>query len=1185
MKKTLLLLALAIVSLCASAQWVRPEVKTTDMVVGEEFYLYNAEAGAFLRGIGSGAPYWGTRAGVQTSDPYLVKINPAIADNVTNPGACDWLDTDDGETYILQMNKGGKWDEIWYGVEDFATIWIDRTNNADANVNCFYNVKKNANGTYAISISPKATTLKDPDAIADIESQGRSVVVRGGEKLGVNTADLVTYIEGANGEISYDWSFVSQEDFENIDFEGIDRYNAAMTLNARIQSAKAEYPEVDFSAAQAVYDNTASTLEELKAGLNAVETAILEWKAQQASPENPKDMTNVIVNPNFDGKQYTGWSGSSWGKGGAEDECAERYNMNFDTYQDLKGLPNGIYKVLVNAMYRAGGIEDDWDSKDDPSKSYAKLYTKSGDDELTVNVTRMSAGATEDGSFSISGTTNANGLYVPNTMQDFVRWEENMPDAFLNTIYAPVENGELRIGMKKETQINTNWVICDTWRLMYYGNSLESYKYWYNDLKQQINADMQAQITEDTPYYKPGRQQYLDYIAKADAATTKEEVKEAALGLSEVAKGALASIPAYAALQEKMDKINTTLSETSLNGLIEIFADLMNADSEDASNDAIEALKDAGVSEEMLVDVAPMVLVATSGDAYVEGLSCCKTAEEVEAYATKLQELYSYCISESLQPGDNCDDMLVNPTFSDGFNGWTNAGGNIYKSTNGAVNNVEVFQGVVDCYQIVEGVQDGIYSISCQAFERPAGNGSYDGTEATNVYIYMNDFKTPVMNIVADALPEDQAIDHENCQTTGSNGETVGTWPCDYLTEAGLVPNSMEGASYAFKAGRYTQTVYGIVEGGKMKIGITSNGKAIPEWILWANFHFTYEGITEESTEALGESYVETAKAYIAAHSSEMSAPAIEAIENAIKAVEDAEDAQERYDAIIALNKAVNDGDANIAAYAEFIAASDAMENAAEEAEEPSDETMAKYYALSGTDGSGMTTEELKETAKKMNDVTTEFKLPAGWKDASADNPVDFTALVVNPSFEEGNLTGWTPVFASGDTGVKEISNPTYTVNNADGSYVFNTWNGSAPADGFGVNQKISGLPAGTYAITALIASDAGNTISVTANDESTDTQLETPKEEGVDATVVVVLAEGEDLVIGTKSATWYKCDNFRLTYYGTDAPTGIEEIATSSSAATAGIYTISGAKVSSLQKGINIVKMADGKVKKILIK
>jgi hypothetical protein len=59
--------------------------------------------------------------------------------------------------------------------------------------------------------------------------------------------------------------------------------------------------------------------------------------------------------------------------------------------------------------------------------------------------------------------------------------------------------------------------------------------------------------------------------------------------------------------------------------------------------------------------------------------------------------------------------------------------------------------------------------------------------------------------------------------------------------------------------------------------------------------------------------------------------------------------------------------------------------------------------------------------------------------DPTNDTYFDFTYMIVNPSFETGDTNGWT-TSNGGDTGAKLNSNGTYTINGADGEFVYNTW-------------------------------------------------------------------------------------------------------------------------------------------------
>ena len=198
--------------------------------------------------------------------------------------------------------------------------------------------------------------------------------------------------------------------------------------------------------------------------------------------------------------------------------------------------------------------------------------------------------------------------------------------------------------------------------------------------------------------------------------------------------------------------------------------------------------------------------------------------------------------------------------------------------------------------------------------------------------------------------------------------------------------------------------------------------------------------------------------------------------------------------------------------------------------------------------------------------------------------------MITNHSFETGDLTGWTVAQGTADTGSKENSNSTYTVNNADGAYVFNTWNSSAVEGGFFVSQDLEGLdlPAGTYELKALVASDANNTQKLSANGYVT--EITTNGKETAEETSVIFKIDEDNAKITIKvaSETWFKADGFQLFYYGknsskaTAVDTGIEDIIASSEATD--IYTINGVKVATLQNGLNIIRTKKG-VKKAMKK
>ncbi len=1206
-------------SIGASAQWVAPQLKVEgakfDDVVGQKVFLYNKEAGGFLRGLGKDAsPYWGTRAGVAVEGADTIRFQPALAANVAE-GTSDnentvWMDEWDNETYLVQFKvpRFGRWDELWCGLMDFGTVWSDRQSSLKNNVNFFWNIAKNDNGTISIKISPKTTQLAEPDLYASLivkDVAGNDSIVpaikrEGGNRLGVDLAnsDLLCFFEGYNdgAPLSYDWTIIPAEKLDsatlaNFKAEG-DRYTTALSLGAYINETKEAYAGIDIKAAEDVYANTASTTEELLAAKEAVKAAILAYQEQQATPDNPSDMSTVIENATFDViGDFTGWKGTAFGAGGTTSTCAELYDKSsFHTYQDITGLPKGVYAVKVKGFYRAGSISNDWNTKDDPSVRHARLFAVSGEDSLTTAIPSLSAAASVE---SISGsTTTGDGLYVPNTMADFTAFKEagKINDVI---VIIPVLDGNLRIGVVKNAHIGTDWCIVDDFTLLYYGNSVEAYNSWRDQVIANLPAVDVLIPNEETLYTESYKTAYEEAIASAKAEEVPENMAAKIEAIQPAYDALAANIAAYKAYMAKANDVQNELANNT---------DL------DATNDSVIYLADY-----FMDDSEPGEYYPNGGYEYIT-LEHNLTTEQLEAEVANLANWLSSAIRHGVTTGD-LTSMLINPSFADGFTGWTNSEGKAPIGNVGGVDvckNVEVYQNVVDITQTVKDVPAGIYSISVQAFERPSGNGNYDGTEAANVFIYMNEFQTPVMNITADAMPEADAQDKVNCLV----GDGGGAWPNDYNFNGGWVPNSMDGASYAFAAGRYVNKCYGIVgDDGVMKIGLTSNGKKIPEWILWANFKLTFEGKSDEAMAAILASTVEQANAYLEEKGAEMTTPALTALNDAIAKADAAIDYESSYAALHTINTVLEAARANVDAYAAAQAAIDAMYTAMSEYESAaSSETLEKATAAAvKADGVvDLATEELVALTEEVKNVTSLLENDGKYAaaedlviegEASETNPIDVTDFIANADFSAGADDGSWTYTKNGGNG------PKY-----DGAFDgagFEFWNGSATELQFDIHQSLYKLPAGYYKLTAQLTNSLNgqaegenggrvhlyadvyknyvdSTYSVPVEIQSEDANTSPDTYEVVfyvDAPAygswVVVGAR----TVGTMDARWTVGDTFTLSYLGTATPTNIEAVENVAEAVPVAFYSISGAPLAAPQKGINIVKMSDGSVKKVFVK
>ncbi|MBR6590420.1 MAG: dockerin type I repeat-containing protein [Bacteroidaceae bacterium] len=180
-----------------------------------------------------------------------------------------------------------------------------------------------------------------------------------------------------------------------------------------------------------------------------------------ATATNPVDATFFIVGQGFnrgDTNRNTVWQGGPVTGGNNDNMVAEKWNCNFDIYQDLTGLPNGFYKLSAQGFYRAGN------GGATSMERYAYLYANEVSTPLqNINV---EAGNSVFESGNVS-TVEGMGI-VPNNMQAASAGFTAGLYAD-NSVLVEVTDGTLRIGVKKDTLITSDWTMFDNFELTYYG--------------------------------------------------------------------------------------------------------------------------------------------------------------------------------------------------------------------------------------------------------------------------------------------------------------------------------------------------------------------------------------------------------------------------------------------------------------------------------------------------------------------------------------------------------------------------------------------------------------------------------------------------------------------------------------------------------------------------------------------
>ena len=1186
MKKTLLLTAVVTLSLGANAQWVKPELpvpETTSLVTttadeaagADAYYLYNVEAKSFY----GHANAWNTRASLvaapfeyfcnernatMTAEPMQIKL---VKDADTEGYGIQWVKADGGTDYT----SPDTWEGVWVdgkrdGWNEFS---ITPTEGNNFTIGCSLRLEGGLLGVLSTDLSSAPViNLYNPAAVTDATLYSTWALV---------TVDAYNVARSEEEVAKYK--------------EALPLYNAAVELRQAIDKAKAEYPDLDFSACEVVYNNTASTLEELQNATFQVTVIINDWKSGQASFDNPADLTEQIgdgsdVAPwtrEFTGEGTVGtWHTNTWST--EANDGADGTNMTTPFCEDW--VANGgllsdqkIYKVIRNA---APGLY--------VFTANVRLYNEKGDQEALTGLTMYF------GDDRVDVSTQAE-MYKSNGK--CVLWKDGF-----RLITVLKETGDIEVGFDIK-DATFNWLAFKNTSLMYYGSedadlhAVELYKEGYSYEKVEDDTYANAALVEA----------YNAAVDAYDNATNLEDVRAAIAAITDAKVAMEANHKAYEKLLAKIDEWTGNAETQELNG---------------ADWDNFLDFIVSGNNVDGYPEITPATI--TDGDRSM-------TNEEIDAYIAKIEELYAYAVAHSLTEGSDCTGMLVNPMFTEADGkGWTwekndNVTALAMRGGNEEFYCAEAYAGfnnnagfLFDIHQEVADVPDGIYEISANCFYRWADNGQFTGEEVVPAVIYMNDFESPVQHIASNAVPYDQIM------TTDEGGKEVlqegwyGSWA---NTEGiGYVPNDMAAASCAFKKDMYKQTVYGLVEGGKMRIGIKKETKTEENrhWCLWTNFRLTFMGQNENAVASIVESLSANLEALLqtevaAALSEEMISEAEDLISKAGNL-----SGEENYQLMKDLNamvkkiKAVAAG--NKEAMAELQKVYDAANAAMETDEYANDENytiivddIAEWQAqmLEKVELGTLTDEERAEIMEKADEYVARLGIRGDWTKATEEAPVDMTSLIVNADFSTGNINGWTDTFTEGNHGFQ--NNAVYGDNTSeDGAYCdqfAEAWRAGNAALGSGsISQTIgelpysflAALPAGNYVLKADMnvqnqgdATIIGGVYLFAHNGENAYSKEITESSKTESGTVVTtqelkftIAEDNRALNFGVMAietqCNWFTADNFKLIYLGTgDAiaadpndPTEISGIEAAPAVRT--IYDLMGRKVNGTVKGIYII-------------
>lgn len=868
------------------------------------------------------------------------------------------------------------------------------------------------------------------------------------------------------------------------------------------------------------------------------------------------------------------------------------------------GTPTGWTVTNMNGAAATTGSSSDGCGEFWNAKGYS---LKSTINQLPAGVYRFTAVALTrtgmHGKFFVDNDTieiDTVARTTVNSRKQAATWftEDRNGDGVLNghnviEIVLP-ETADVTLGLMADTTTSDYWTVWSEFKLESLGQSLETFQYVNNGLL----AKLEAIAADDNNKYTASLFDEAKQAAtEGKAATTKAESSAAYTKAKALYDAVIANVKAWATL----DKVQYEAEEKSwqLSG-----------------GDAVRELTDQAV--EMLDELTA-------------------STEEVEAMTQQIRDALDDAIKSSYEPGQDVTELITNPTFNDesvepsknqpqSKEGWK--GATFGSGGNADLRLCEVWAADFDTYQDITKLQPGAYELSIQAFMRPgyidATWTNYEaGKTEVPAWIYIGKSEKRIHNIADFTWP---AAQDEQESWESKDGK--------------YVPNTMATAYTVMSADAetYKNTVVGVVteQGGTMRIGIKAQDpdQTSGRWVVFHDFSLKYLGTDVE--------YVK---------------PVLDAKIAEMKAITDPMSANEKalLDAALTTADAASageDGAAMLKAYAGLAGVEDTVKvsiNAYKALQSSLDSLTSMSQTGAGAEAIANANKLIAEVKDAITDGTIAIlDVPAKQaemakarkalmiKEGSDDAPSDYTAWIVNPTFNDA-LNGWTVDVKEG-TGAAASNN------------VGELWD--AQGD---VYQDITGLPEGTYQVKVKgffrqvgpnrawkeLIGDSIQDVTrakIYANFEVVQPNMWATREykdqfsatgtdwyEAIDSTNtdslhyflantranarvmfdanayvmsfytyvnesgILRLGFGDDVYT---ESDWLVTSDWELYYYGKNsshaAATGINEIGNEEKVNFNEVYSVDGRRMGRLQKGVNILrgKTADGKVvtKKVIL-
>ncbi len=299
--------------------------------------------------------------------------------------------------------------------------------------------------------------------------------------------------------------------------------------------------------------------EEIITAISSLKYAINEFKLLNASPDNPIDFTEKILNNDFSNNKADGWKGL----GTINYNVAEFYQQEFNMYQLIEGLPEGKYQLKVQGFERPTFNDNGLAYNSGEEVISAFFYANS-----TSYIDRNEAFSSlykhkYNGAGSYNGYVN-NMASAENAFKIGDNYEVIIDNILLN------ESDLLTIGAASSHTESGYWALFDNFRLEYHGQITE------NDLRDNLSKYLELAATAlDNRMQKSVKDNLLALISQVEELLENEqagyeELHTQSIEINTAYNSVFESVELYNTLEKVLveaDQVKWTFNETKLQTL------------------------------------------------------------------------------------------------------------------------------------------------------------------------------------------------------------------------------------------------------------------------------------------------------------------------------------------------------------------------------------------------------------------------------------------------------------------------------------------------------------------------------------------------------------------------------------------------------------------------------------------